>query len=76
MTMMRSLEHSYLRCTTTLLSAVGNNTQSGLLLALHSPRGKKRGKEKEGDKDKKGGSFNKGEIDKVINNLKSVQMNM
>ena len=29
---------------TTLLSAVGNNTQSGLLLALHSPRGKKRGK--------------------------------
>ena len=28
------------------------------------------------NKEKKGGSFNKGEIDKVINNLKSVQMNM
>ena len=32
--------------------------------------------ETKGDKDKKGGSFNKGEIDKVINSLKSVQMNM
>lgn len=46
------------------------------VIIINELLGKDESLEEKGDKDKKGGSFNKGEIDKVINNLKSVQMNM
>ena len=46
------------------------------VIIINELLGKDESLEEKNDKDKKGGSFNKGEIDKVINSLKSVQMNM